>query len=144
MSDLTLTDLAKKMRGVDFAMLFTTTDNGALAGRPMSNNGDVDYDGTSFYFTFEQSRTVSDIERDPKVSLSFQGSKSLLGAPPLFVAVEGVAKLIRDKSAFEAHWTKDLDRWFADGADTPGVVLIEVRAERIHYWDGEDAGEIRP
>ena len=144
MSDLTLTDLAKKMRGVDFAMLFTTTDNGALAGRPMSNNGDVDYDGSSFYFTFEQSRTVSDIERDPKVSLSFQGSKSLLGAPPLFVAVEGVAKLIRDKSALEAHWTKDLDRWFADGADTPGFVLIEVRAERIHYWDGEDAGEIRP
>ncbi len=144
MSDLTITDLAEKMRDIDFAMLFTTTDNGALAGRPMSNNGDVDYSGDSFYFTFEQSRTVSDVERDPKVSLSFQGSKGLLGKPPLFVSVQGVAELIRDKSAFEAHWTKDLDRWFPNGVDTPGVVLIKVRAERIHYWNGEDAGEIRP
>lgn len=54
MTDMTLSDLAKKMAGIDFAMLFTTTENGALAGRPMSNNGDVEYDGDSFYFTFEQ------------------------------------------------------------------------------------------
>jgi len=144
MSDLTITDLAEKMRDIDFAMLFTATDNGALAGRPMSNNRDVEYAGDSFYFTFEQSRTVADVERDPKVALSFQGSKGLLGKPPLFVSVQGVAELIRDKGAFEQHWTKDLDRWFPDGVDTPGVVLIKVRAERIHYWNGEDAGEIRP
>jgi general stress protein 26 len=26
--------------------------------------------------------------------------------------------------------------------DTPGLVMIKVRAERAHYWDGEDEGEI--
>jgi general stress protein 26 len=142
MVDLTLADLAEDMKNIDFAMLFTKTENGDLAGRPMSNNGDVEYNGSSFYFTFEQSRTVADIERDAKVALSFQGSKGLLGRPPLFVAVEGVAELIRERSEFDRHWTKDLDRWFENGADTPGIVLIKIDATRIHYWKGEEDGEI--
>ena len=61
---------------------------------------------------------------------------------PFFVAVEGAAELIRDKSQFEQHWTSDLDRWFKDGVDTPGLILIKVHAQRIHYWDGEDEGEV--
>lgn len=40
------------------------------------------------------------------------------------------------------HWVKDLERWFEQGVDTPGLVLIHVRAIRVHYWDGEDQGEI--
>lgn len=142
MSIKTLSDLSEKMRDIDFAMLFTRTENGQLAGRPMSNNGDVEYDGDSYYFTFEASRTVGDIERDPTVGLSFQGSKGLLGGSPLFISVEGQAQLIRDKAAFAEHWTKDLDYWFEDGIDTPGVVLIKVHATRIHFWDGKEEGEV--
>ena len=33
--------------------------------------------------------------------------------------------------------------WFKDGIDTPGLVLIEVAAKRIHYWDGMDEGEVK-
>lgn len=140
----TLADLSEKMRDIDFAMLSTHTDGGQIAARPMSNNRQVDYDGTSHYFSMGDTRTVSDIARDPKVGLSFLGKSGLLGMKPFFVAVEGHAELIRDKAAFAEHWTSDLDRWFADGIDTPGLVLIKVRAERVHYWDGEDEGEIRP
>ncbi len=32
--------------------------------------------------------------------------------------------------------------WFEQGIDTPGLVLIKVAAERIHYWDGKDQGEL--
>jgi general stress protein 26 len=45
-------------------------------------------------------------------------------------------------SAFRAHWTSDLDRWFVNGVDTPGIVLIKVKATRITYWDGEEEGEV--
>jgi general stress protein 26 len=131
------------MREIDFAMLSTRAEGGQIAARPMSNNGDVDYDGDSFFFTFEQSHTVQDIQRDPQVGLSFTGAKGLLGQPPIFISIEGKAELIRDKAAFEAHWTKDLDYWFKDGIDTPGVVLIKVHAGRLHYWDGQDDGEIK-
>lgn len=136
MSNKSLKDLAEKMRDIDIAMLLTHAGGGTIAGRPMSNNGEVDYDGDSYYFTWEQAKMVSDIEADPKVSLAFQGEKTFA------VAVEGVAKLVRDKAQFAEHWTPDLDKWFDDGIDTEGVVMIHVHASRVHYWDGEDQGEV--
>ena len=138
----TLADLSKAMRDIDFAMLSTHTDGGAIAARPMSNNQQVDYDGDSCYFTMQDTRTVADIERDPQVSLSFLGKSGMLGMRPFFVAVEGHADLVRDKTAFEERWSPDLDRWFERGIDTPGLVMIHVRAGRVHYWDGEDEGEV--
>jgi len=141
-SDWTFSEITEKVRDIDFAMLLTRTESGEIAGRPMSNNRDVEYDGDSFFFTWEQARSVADIERDPKVALSYSGSKGLLGQPPVFIAIQGEAELIRDKAEFGAHWTKGLERWFQDGVDTPGLVLIKVHANRIHYWDGENEGEV--
>ena len=142
MPDKTLADLAEKMRDIDFAILSTRTEGGALAGRPMSNNREVDYDGDSYYFTCDDTRMVSDIARDPHVGLGFQGKSGIVGQRPFFVAVEGRADLVRDKGQFADHWSKDLDRWFEDGIDTDGLVMIHVRAERLHYWDGMDEGEL--
>ena len=136
MSELTLSDLSEKMRDIDIAMLLTHAKGGTIAGRPMSNNGEVDYDGDSFYFTWEDAKMVADIDGNSKVTLTFQGDKAFA------VAVEGEAAIIRDKAQFAPHWTAGLDDWFEDGVDTSGVVMIHVHAERIHYWNGEDEGEI--
>lgn len=141
MSDWSLGDISEKMRDIDFAMLLTRTEGGDIAGRPMSNNRDVEYEGDSFFFASEQTRLVANIERDPKVALSYVGSKGLLGQPPVFIAIQGEAELTRDKAELEAHWVEDLKRWFENGVDTPGLVLIKVHATRIHYWDGENEGE---
>jgi general stress protein 26 len=137
MSQMSLSDLSEKMRRIDIAMLSTHAEDGSIASRPMSNNGDVEYDGHSYYFTWEQTHTVGEIRRDPKVSLTFQGDKAFAAA------VEGRAEIIQDKDAFRAHWTPDIDRWFEQGVDTPGLVLIKVSASRIHYWNGEEDGEIK-
>jgi general stress protein 26 len=142
MSERSLADIAGKMREIDFAMLSTRTANGAIAGRPMSNNREVDFDGDAWIFTCDETRMVEDIDRDPRVGLAYQGTAGALGFRPFFVAVEGRAELIRDKAEFRAHWTSGLDRWFEEGVDTPGLVLIKVCAERLHYWDGMDEGEI--
>ncbi|QCB37546.1 pyridoxamine 5'-phosphate oxidase [Sphingobium sp. PAMC28499] len=142
MAQQTIATLADKMQQIDFAMLSTHTEDGQIGARPMSNNQDVAYGGDSYYFTTEDTLMVKDIERDPRVGLSFHGKGGLLGQRPLFIAVEGRADLIRDRSAFEAHWNPDLERWFAQGADTAGLVMIKVHAERAHYWDGEDEGEL--
>lgn len=137
MTTKSLSDLSGKMGEIDIAMLMTRTDNGAIAGRPMSNNGDVEYDGDSYYFTLDDARMVADIEADPAVSLAFQGDDMFM------VAVQGKGEIVRDKAAFEDHWNPDLDDWFADGVDTEGLVMIKVRAERVHYWDGEENGEVK-
>ena len=142
MSELTLHDLSKKMAKLDFAMLNTRSPSGNLTSRPMSNNGDVEYDGDSYFFAYETSRKIADIRADNDVSLTYTGAIGMLGGSPLFVAVEGVASLITDKPTFADHWTKDLDRYFPDGIDTPGVVMIRVQAKSIRYWDGKDEGQI--
>jgi general stress protein 26 len=138
----TLEQLSKKMREIDFAMFTTRAADGTLTSRPMSNNGDVEYTGDSFFFSQDSARKIAEIEQDASVGLAFTGSKGLLGQPPLFIAIEGTAELIRDKAAFEAHWTKDLDYWFKDGIDSPDLVLIKVHAGCMRYWDGEDSGEL--
>ena len=142
MAELTLQDLSEKMRHIDFTMLFTRAENGAAAGRPMSNNRDVEYQGDSFFFTYAQSDMVRHVEREPKVSMSLVGHKGLLGQPPIFIAIEGEARVVRDKAEFTAHWQPQLERWFPEGTETAGLVMLKVVAQRLHWWSGEENGEI--
>lgn len=138
----TLADLAESMKDIDFCTLTTVTDGGVLAGRPMSNNREVEYDGDSWFFADGSARLVGDIAARPDVGLSFQSKAGMLGMRPFFVTVEGKGELIRDRAQFAAHWHKELERWWPDGIDTPGIVLIKIHATRMHYWDGENEGEL--
>ena len=142
MAKMTLEEVSEKMRDIDFAILSTRTEGGSVAGRPMSNNREVEFDGDSFFFTCEDTRTVADIRRDPNVGLGYQSKSGMLHLKPFFLTVEGRASLIEDKSQFAEHWTKDLEAWFKEGIDTPGLTLIKVEAERLHYWDGYEEGEL--
>jgi general stress protein 26 len=90
---MTVPELSKKKQDIDFSMLFTRAENGAMAERPMSNNRDVEYDGDSYFLALGDTTMVKDIERDPLVALSLAGAKGLLGKPGLFIAVEGKADL---------------------------------------------------
>jgi general stress protein 26 len=135
--------LAEKMRDLDFCVLSTKAANGAIAGRPMSNNRDVAFDGNTWLFADESAHLVGEIEADAEVGLAYQGKAGMLGLRPLFITIEGKATLIRDRAAFAEHWTKDLERWWPEGIDAPGLVLVRVSATRAHYWDGEDEGEVR-
>ena len=142
MAKLELAEIAEKMRDMDFTVLSTRTAGGTIAARPMSNNRQVDFDGDAYFFTCDETGTVADISRDPNIGLAYQAKSGMLGLRPFFVTVQARAELIRDKARFEEHWTKDLDRWFEQGVDTPGLTLIRARAERLHYWDGYEEGEL--
>ncbi len=136
MTQKTLADLAHDMAAIDICMLCTRTADNRIGARPMSNNSDVDYDGTSYFFTLDDARMVEDIETEPQVSVIFQGKDWLS------IAVEGKARTIHDRDSFREHWIRDLDRWFEDGVETNGLVLIEVIGERIAYWNGDEHGEL--
>ncbi|MFN0262648.1 pyridoxamine 5'-phosphate oxidase family protein [Tepidamorphus sp. 3E244] len=146
MAAKTVKDVAEIMAKIDFCMMETHSDDGRIAARPMSNNGDVEYRGQSWFYSFEDTRKIRDIQRDNRVGLSFQGSGGLmgfLGKPGAMVHVQGQASLTRDRATLEEHWVPDLEYWFKDGIDTPGLILIRVDADRIHYWDGDEEGEVR-
>lgn len=138
MPQMTLSELSDTMRQIDIAMLSTHAEDGSIASRPMSNNGQVEYQGDSYYFAMQDTHTVGEIRRNPKVALTFQGARAFS------IAVEGQAEIIQDKAQFREHWSPDLDKWFPQGIDTAGLAMIKVRATRIHYWNGTESGEIRP
>ena len=136
MASWKLQDVSKKMKELDICLLSSQTNDGEINARPMSNNGDVEYDGNSFFFSSEDSHVVKEIEENNHVSLSFNGKRDL------YIAVIGEADLVRDREEMEEHWNKDLEKWFEEGLDTPGIVMIHVEASRIRYWEGGEQGEI--
>lgn len=45
-----------------------------------------------------------------------------------------------DRDLFEKHWSKDIDRWFPDGIDTPGLILIQVSATEAELFGASGEG----
>jgi general stress protein 26 len=58
------------MAKLDFTMMATRSANGTLTARPMSNNGDVEYQGDSYFFAYQNSRKITDLRADSHVTLS--------------------------------------------------------------------------
>jgi general stress protein 26 len=130
-----LSAIAELLARLDICMLTSRADDGTLHGRPMSNNGDVEYDGDSWFFAAADSRMVREVEADPTVELAFIDSPNAT-----WVNVEGVAAVVRDDlEAKRRLWHEDIERWFTNGPDDPSVVLIKVRARHIDAWSS--AGE---
>ena len=131
-----LATIAKTMKDLDICMMSTNGPRGVVNTRPMSNNRDVKYNGESFFFSYTDTRKVKDIKRTASVSLSFTGKSGS------YIIVNGKARLIKDKSRWEDHWDDSLNQWFKKGMDTPGIVLIAVKASHIKYWDKYREGDI--
>lgn len=127
--------VAKLMRNLDFCMMTTQSEEGMRA-RPMSNNGEVEFDGDVWFFSAADARKVDDIERDPEVHLGYADTENFV-----FISMTGEAAIVRDKEKKRELWIEDLERWFEEGPDSDDVVLIKVTPESIAYW-GEDEGEI--
>ncbi len=139
MAKTTLKAVSKLMKGIDLCMLTTVGGRGVTSGRPMSNNADVDYDGTSYFFTNSDARTIREIKKNPHVSLSYVNNGLL---SKTFVSVAGKARLSKDREEMMEHWNKDLEIWFKDGVKTKGLVMIEVAANHIKYWQNNKEGEV--
>ena len=137
MADLSLTALAKQMKELDICMMTTQGKTAAFSSRPMSNNRDVTYDGDSYFFTYEKTGKIKDLEVNSNACLNFEGRDEL------YISVIGKAKLIRDKASFEKHWQKSLEQWFPEGIETKGMVLIHLKGSKICYWQREKQGEIK-
>ena len=132
-----LKKVADMMRDLDFCMLTTHADNGQLRSRPMSNNGEVEFDGDVWFFSGADTRKVADIETEARVELSYADTQTFR-----FVSMSGTATIVRDVNKKRELWIDDLARWFKDGPESEDVVLIKVTPSVVAYWQGEDEGEI--
>ena len=132
-----LKKVADMMRDLDFCMLTTHADDGQLRSRPMSNNGEVEFDGDVWFFSGADTRKVADIETEARVELNYADTQTFR-----FVSMSGTATIVRDVDKKRELWIDDLARWFKDGPESEDVVLIKVTPTVVAYWQGEDQGEI--
>jgi general stress protein 26 len=137
MDKISLRDLAGLMKKLDFCMMTTTDGRGTLHARPMSNTREVEYDGDSYFFTYEDTGKVRQLRENPLVSLTFQTDDML------FIQLYGRASIITQRGRMEEHWSQDLNRWFPEGLDTAGLAMIHVKATAAHYWHKEKEGTAR-
>jgi general stress protein 26 len=127
-------DDLQKLRGlvkdIDFCMLTTVVENGELHSRPMSSNGDIDSDGALWFFTSASSQKVHEIEKLPKVNVSFADPDN-----QHYVSISGRAQLVRDRNKIDELWKPELKMWFPNGKDDPDVALLRVSPDKAEYWD---------
>jgi general stress protein 26 len=126
-------EVAELIKDIDICM-FVTRSNGSVRGRPMSNNGKVEFDGDNWFFSYRDSGKVAEIEADPTVELAYIATDR-----GTWVSVEGRAEVVEDDARKRELWEEDLEDWFQGGPDDDRIVLLKVRADRIHAWaQGEE------
>lgn len=116
------------MAKIDFCMMQTVGEHGVNT-RPMSNNGEVEYDGDNWFFARRDSTKVGEILADDRVHLTFADNE---GAN--FIAVWGSGEIVDDVGLKKELWQESLGRWFENGPEDPEVTLIKVSANRIQTW----------
>ena len=120
-------------RDIDICMFVTRADGG-LRGRPMSNNGEVEYDGDTWFFSYRDTPKVREIGADPRVELAYVATER-----GTWLSIEGTAEVVEDDERKRELWQKDLEAWFDAGPDDDRLVLIKVAADRVHGWaEGEE------
>ena len=126
---------------IDICQFTTRGDGDELHSRPMSNNGQVEWDGQSWFFAPTDGRLVAELQADPSAVAAYRAEDSFD-----FVSVSGRAAIETDPARKERYWLPELERWFPNGPDDPNVALIRLDAEYAQWWTAEGDGEadLRP
>lgn len=125
-----LQKLRELVKDIDFCMLTTVDEKGDLHSRPMSSNGDIDHNGDIWFFTNASSHKVSEIQKLPKVNVSFADPDN-----QHYISISGNAQLVRDQNKIEEFWRPEFKMWFPEGKDDPDIALLRVSLEKAEYWD---------
>jgi general stress protein 26 len=118
------------IKEMDIGMLTTTDEDGTLRSRPMSTNGEIEFDGDLWFFTYGNSHKVLEVKHDPQVNVSFSSPEN-----QRYVSMSGTAQLVRDKKKIEELWKPQLKAWFPKGTDEPDIALLKVNVHKAEYWD---------
>ncbi len=124
-----LKKLREMVQKMDIGMLTTREQDGTLRSRPMSTNGEIEFDGDLWFFTYGNSHKIEEIEREPQVNVSFASDKYR------YVSMSGTARLVRDKAKVEELWKPQLKAWFPKGTEEPDIALLQVSVTQAEYWD---------
>lgn len=133
--DLSSGEAIKKLREIgeesNSCMFHTNLQHFPGNCRPMAVQ-EVDDDGNMWFVSSTESVKNADIEKDPKVTVTFQNNSKWE-----YVVVNGTAEILQDPALTEKYWNKFFEAWF-DGKDDPRISFIKVKCEDGHYWETQN------
>lgn len=122
------------IKDIKFAMFTTRHANGHLHSRPMTTqNGKIDEDASLWFFMSRRGGVVTDIEREPAVSVAYADTDA-----DDFVSVSGEARVVDDMAKKKQLWNKMTEAWFPKGVDDPDLALVQVGITHADYWEAKD------
>jgi len=139
-------ELARRIKGIRFAMVTLPAADGSLRGRPLTAQ-DLDFDGTLWFLVSRSSDWTAGLGT---AGASTGAATAGSGTPAnvafsdpsdsRWVSVSGTASLVDDRARIEEMWNPLYEAWF-DGKDDPDATLLRFDADVADYWDAE-AGRI--
>jgi general stress protein 26 len=132
--------IAALINEIDICLFATRSADGQLHARPMSNNGQVEWDGQSWFFAPTDGRLVAELRADPTAVAAYRAEEGFA-----FVSVSGRVTIETDQELKQRHWLDDLERWFPNGPTDPNVALIRLDADEAQWWteDGDGKADLR-
>jgi general stress protein 26 len=119
---------AQLMREIGTALLTTVDRDGAFHTRPLQTLA-VDADQTIWFFTDWGSPKVEELRHEMRVSLGYADASR-----GTYVAISGMAELLRDSNRARALWTSEQRAYDPDGPDDARLAVLRVRIEHAEYW----------
>ena len=132
--------IAALISKIDICLFSTRGDEGQLHARPMSNNGQVEWEGRSWFFAPSDGRLVAELDADPQAVAAYRAEESYD-----FISISGRATLETDQELKKQYWLPELERWFPNGLEDPNVTLIRLDAEHADWWteEGDGSADLR-
>jgi len=125
------TDKVRSLLKFFRSTMMITAANGYPHSRPMGVQGKADeFEGTLWFFTDRDCRKVSEIKKDPSVSLMFQSDSD-----SAYMHLFGRASMVDDKAKMKELYNPLLKTWFPKGLDDPRMTLIRFDADHGDFWD---------
>jgi general stress protein 26 len=122
--------LREMIKGIEFAMLTTVDDDGTLRSRPMATQR-KEFDGDLYFFTKITATKVHEVEHERNVCVSYAAPEE-----QRYVSMSGPARLLRDRAKMQELWFPDLETWFPEGLEDPGLALLWISVTQAEYWEG--------
>ncbi|GAB3526799.1 pyridoxamine 5'-phosphate oxidase family protein [Arthrobacter monumenti] len=109
------------------AMVTTMDGTGKLVSRPLAVQN-VEADGDMWFFTHRDTSQVTHVQGNPTVNVSFSQKGS-------WISVSGQGQVVEDRAKAKELWSAEVEAWFPDGPETPGLVFLRIDADSAGYWD---------
>ena len=107
-------------------MFVTQTSEGPVA-RPM-RIAEVTDECEVWMVTDSESEKIDEIESNPIVALTLQGTSQ-------YLSLTGRATVIADQAKVEELWSEPWKLWFSQGKSDPTIRLIRIDPTAGEYWD---------